>query len=150
MAVFNLRPSANARDIRIAKIIMQPEWSVRGHGDLVVHGVGSAAADSNDGEFGFRVDGADMNAIAGFAHFNLDFLRKVLCFRVGTGLHMNLRRDFQFTAGIAADVNLAHAMIEAEPLLAGQRSGLLKVACHLFLRGIARGSVDRRGQEQNG
>ena len=63
---------------------------------------------------------------------------------------MNLRRDFQFTAGIAADVNLAHAMIEAEPLLAGQRSGFLKVARHLFLSGIARDSGDRRGEEQNG
>src|SRR3989442_11330478 len=127
MAVYNSRPSENAGDIRIAKIIMQPEWSVRGHGDVVVHGVGSAAADSNDGEFGFRVDGADVNAITGFTHFNLDFLREVLRFRVRTGLHMNLRRDFQFMAGIAADVNLTHAMIEAEPLLAGQRNGFLKV-----------------------
>src|SRR5438552_18558769 len=109
----------HAGNVRVAEIIVQPERSIRRHGDVIVHGVGGTAADSNHGEFGFRVNGADVYAVTGFADFNLNLLREVLGFGVRTSLHVNLCRNFQFATGISADVNLSEAVIEAEALIAG-------------------------------
>jgi hypothetical protein len=108
------------------------------------------AANAHDRQFALRIDSADVHAIAGFANFDLDFLREVLRVSVVAILNVNFRGDFQFMAGIAMNVDLSEAMIEAKSLIARERHSFFEVTRDLLLprlRGES-GSVD--GAKQNG
>ena len=142
----------NAGNFGVAEFIVQPQRSVGGHGDLIVHRIGSAAADANGWQIGpgVRVDGAYVHPIARFAHFDLDFLRKVFSVGAVSILHPDFRGNFQFAAGIAMDAHFAKAVIEAQALIAGQRNGLFEIARDLLLSGLFPESRRACRAKQNG
>jgi hypothetical protein len=137
-------------NIRVAEIVVQPERRVGWHGYVVIHGIGSVAADADGRQFALRIDSADVHAIAGFANFDLDFLREVLGVSVVAILNVDFRGDFQFMTGIAMDVDLSEAVIETKSLIARKRYSFFEVARDLLLprlRGES-GTVD--AEKQNG
>ena len=77
-------------------------------------------------------------------------MREVLRVSVVAILNVDFRGDFQFMTGIAMNVDLSEAVIEAKSLIARERYSFFEVARELllpWLRGES-GTVD--GEKQNG
>src|SRR5262249_45534072 len=97
----------------------------------------------------FRIDRADVHAVALFFDLDLNLLQKFLCVAGVRILHLKGGGNLDIAPALAMDGHFTETVVEAHALIAAERQRFLKVALDLVLhRGLRNGWHGQTGQGQ--
>src|SRR6266849_1362894 len=135
VVIVELGFAADTDGVHAAEAVLDEEWSVGRHGNLIIDGIGSVLA-AEPVAICLRVVGAHLDAVRRLLAIDLHFVGETLRLLAGGGLRPDGCGDFQVAAGFAVDANLAEFVFDAERLPSAQGERLLEVARDLLLARI--------------